>query len=101
MDTFSYRVFLTIAKYKSFQKAAELHHVTPPAISHLVKQLEKEFGFSLFVRNRRRVSLTTAGETLHSSIADIVKREDALRQLVAEVNGLVHVHSSKRDSYRV
>lgn len=92
MDTFSYRVFLTIAKYKSFQKAAELHHVTPPAISHLVKQLEKEFGFSLFVRNHRNVSLTTAGETLLSPIADIVKREDALRQLVAEVNGLDQGH---------
>ena len=92
MDTFSYRVFLTIAKYKSFQKAAELHHVTPPAISHLVKQLEKEFGFSLFVRNHRSVSLTTAGETLLSPIADIVKREDALRQLVDEVNGLDQGH---------
>ena len=92
MDIFSYRVFLTIAKYKSFQKAAELHNVTPPAISHLVKQLEKEFGFSLFVRNRRSVSLTTAGETLLSPIADIVKREDVLRQLVDEINGLDQGH---------
>ena len=39
MDTFSYRVFLTIVQHRSFQKAAELHHVTPPAISHLVKQM--------------------------------------------------------------
>ncbi|MCI6376491.1 MAG: LysR family transcriptional regulator [Clostridiales bacterium] len=92
MDTFSYRVFLTIVQYKSFQKAAELHHVTPPAISHLVKQLEKAFGFSLFVRSRHHVSLTTAGEAILNSVVEIVKKEDALNQLVSELNGLNRGH---------
>ena len=40
MDIFSYRVLLTIVQYGSFQKAADLHNVTPPAISQIVKQLE-------------------------------------------------------------
>ena len=59
MDTFNYRIFLTIVQYSSFQKAAELHNVTPPAVSHIVKQMEQEFGVSLFIRNRRGVVLTT------------------------------------------
>ncbi|MGM9941447.1 MAG: LysR family transcriptional regulator [Bulleidia sp.] len=88
MDTCFYRVFLTIAQYRSFQKAAQLQHVTPPAISHAVRQMENEFGFTLFVRNRRSVSLTTAGETLLPSIAEIVRKEDAMRQLVSQLNGL-------------
>lgn len=92
MDTFSYRVFLTIVQYGSFQKAAELHDVTPPAISHIVKQLEQEFGFSLFIRSRRGVTLTTSGESVLRIVSDIVKKEDALYQLVSELNGLERGH---------
>ena len=92
MDTFSYRVFLTIVQYSSFQKAAELHDVTPPAISHIVKNLEQEFGFSLFIRSRRGVTLTTSGESVLQVVSDIVKKEDALYQLVSELNGLERGH---------
>lgn len=92
MDTFSYRVFLTIVQYSSFQKAAELHDVTPPAISHIVKQLEQEFGFSLFIRSRRGVTLTPSGESVLQVVSDIVKKEDALYQLVSELNGLERGH---------
>ena len=92
MDTLSYRVFLTIVKYNSFQKAAELHNVTPPAISHIVKQLEQEFGFSLFIRNRRGVTLTTSGESVLPVISSLVKKEDTLYQLVSELNGLEKGH---------
>lgn len=92
MDTFSYRVFLTIVKYNSFQKAAELHNVTPPAISHVVKQLEQEFGFSLFIRSRRGVTLTNSGENILPIVSDIVKKEDALYQLASELNGLEKGH---------
>ena len=74
MDTFSYRVFLTIVKYGSFQKAAELHNVTPPAISHIIKQLEQDFGFSLFVRSRRGVALTASGESVLQAVSVIVKK---------------------------
>lgn len=92
MDTFSYRVFLTIVQYSSFQKAAELHDVTPPAISHIVKQLEQEFCFSLFIRSRRGVTLTTSGESVLQVVSDIVKKEDVLYQLVSELNGLEKGH---------
>lgn len=92
MDTFSYRVFLTIVKYNSFQKAAELHNVTPPAISHIVKQMEQEFGFPLFIRSRRGVTLTESGEKVLNSIYDIVKKEDMLYQLISELNGLDRGH---------
>lgn len=92
MDTFSYRIFLTIVQHKSFQKAAELHNVTPPAVSHIIKQMEAEFGFSLFVRNRRGVALTASGESILQAISDIVQKEDGLYQLVSELNGLERGH---------
>ena len=92
MDTLSYRIFLTIAKYQSFQKAAELYHVTPPAISHTIKELEKEFGSPLFTRSKRGVSLTSFGSTVFPVIADIVYKEDSLHQLVSELHGLNKGH---------
>lgn len=92
MDIFNYRVFLTVAKYRSFQKAAELHSITSPAISHIIKQLEKQFGFALFIRNNRNVSLTAEGEALISYIAEIVRKEDELFELADELNGLDKGH---------
>ena len=74
MDTFNYRIFLTIVQYSSFQKAAELHNVTPPAVSHIVKQMEQEFGVSLFIRNRRGVVLTTSGEQVLPLISSLVQK---------------------------
>lgn len=92
MDTFSYRVFLTIVQYSSFQKAAELHSVTPPAVSHIVKQMEQAFGFPLFIRNRRGVALTTAGESVFPLISAIVGKEDMLMQHLSDLNGLETGH---------
>lgn len=92
MDTFSYRVVLSIVQHKSFQKAAELHNITPPAVSHLVKKLEQEFGFSLFVRSRHGVSLTTTGESVLGLIQGIVQKEDQLNQMIAELNSLDKGH---------
>ena len=92
MDILAYRIFLTIEKYRSFQKAAELYHVTPPAISHTVKELEKELGSSLFIRNKSGVLLTSFGETVLPLISEIVYKEDALLQHVSEMHGLSKGH---------
>lgn len=92
MDTFNYRVFLTIVQYGSFQKAAELHNVTPPAISHIVKQMEQEFGVPLFIRNRHGVTLTTTGENVFPLVHSLVQKEDILHQYLSELNGLEKGH---------
>lgn len=92
MDTFNYRVFLTIVQYNSFQKAAELHNVTPPAISHIIKQMEQEFGGTLFIRNRRGVTLTTTGESILPLISSIIQKEDMLFQYLSDLNGFEKGH---------
>lgn len=92
MDTFNYRIFLTIVQYSSFQKAAELHNITPPAVSHIVKQMEQEFGVSLFIRNRRGVTLTTTGESVLPLISSLVQKENNLLQYLSDLNGLEKGH---------
>ena len=56
------RVFTEVARQLSFARAAEALHLTPPAVTMQVKELESVLGLALFERQGRQVSLTTAGE---------------------------------------
>lgn len=56
------RVFTEVARHLSFARAAEALHLTPPAVTMQVKELEAQIGLPLFERAGRSVSLTTAGE---------------------------------------
>jgi DNA-binding transcriptional LysR family regulator len=56
------RVFVEVAKRLSFVRAAEALHLTPPAVTMQVKELESAVDLQLFDREGRKVSLSTAGE---------------------------------------
>lgn len=56
--------FMTVAEHLSFSKAAELLFLSQSAVSQIVISLENELGFQLFIRDKRRVTLTSAGEFL-------------------------------------
>jgi DNA-binding transcriptional LysR family regulator len=56
------RVFTEVARQLSFARAAEALHLTPPAVTMQVKELEANVGLALFAREGRKVSLTHAGE---------------------------------------
>jgi LysR family transcriptional regulator, low CO2-responsive transcriptional regulator len=56
------RVFTEVAKHLSFSRAAESLHLTPPAVTMQIKELEKHVELPLFERQGREVQLTMAGE---------------------------------------
>lgn len=56
------RVFVEVARLGSVQRTAEALHLTPPAISLQIKEIESQVGQQLFDRTGRRLSLSTAGE---------------------------------------
>jgi len=58
------KAFATVARHRSFVRAAEELHLTPPAVSLQVSQLEREVGLPLFERRGKTVSLTMPGEYL-------------------------------------
>ncbi|SDJ70184.1 DNA-binding transcriptional regulator, LysR family [Bradyrhizobium lablabi] len=66
--------FLTVAETLNFRRAAELLGIAQPALSRSIRQLEQQFGFSLFERSTRRVALTPAGEVLYRDGADAMRR---------------------------
>ena len=63
------RAFEAAARLGSFARASEELHLTPSAISHQVRALERHFGRALFVRASRQVILTTDGERLLAALS--------------------------------
>lgn len=57
--------FIMVAEHLSFSKAAERLFLSQSAVSQQVISLENEFGFQLFIRDKRQVTLTAAGEFLY------------------------------------
>lgn len=77
MDLYQLRYFLEVARTLNFTRAAENLHISPPAVSRSVALLETSVGKKLFLRTRRRVSLTVDGELLKSRVEGIY---DAIEQ---------------------
>lgn len=88
MADFTYQVFAAVVEKGTFFQAAKALHVTPSAVSHSINQLEKEFGFPLFLRNRSGVELTNDGQTVLPVVLDILNTEEKLRQISDDIKGL-------------
>jgi len=84
----AYQIFKTVVEQNSFQRAAEILHLTPSAISHSISSLEKELGFPLFIRNKTGIQLTGYGENLLPHIQTVLNSEEYLKQEISLLNGL-------------
>ncbi|MFI6645030.1 LysR family transcriptional regulator [Streptomyces sp. NPDC050504] len=87
--------FVTVVEEASFTRAAELLHVTQPALSHQVKALEKSVGGELLERLPRGVRLTAMGRAFlpHAELAvrSAAQAERAARAAAGARGGELHV----------
>jgi DNA-binding transcriptional LysR family regulator len=75
------RSFLSIAETLHFGRTAELIHISQPALSLQIRALEEEFGVRLFERNRRKTTLTVAGEAFRDdAVAALSQLDQAIRK---------------------
>jgi DNA-binding transcriptional LysR family regulator len=78
------QIFVVAARHLSYARAAEELHLTPPAVSMQLKQLEDNAGLPLFERHGRGVALTQAGELLvHHALRILGEIKDAEANLQA------------------
>lgn len=66
------KAFVAVAEHKSFTKASQALHISQPALSSTVKQLENAFGVRLFDRTTRQVALTDDAEFLLKNVQYLV-----------------------------
>ena len=92
------QVFHTVARLLSFTKAAESLHMTQPAVTFQVRQLEEQFNTRLFDRTHNRISLTEAGQRVFE-FADRIfelyaEMENAVRDMTGEISGMLVIGAS-------
>ena len=92
------QVFHTVAKLLSFTKAAESLHMTQPAVTFQVRQLEEHFNTRLFDRTHNRINLTEAGKQVYNYADKIfelyAEMNNAVREVTGEVSGALVIGAS-------
>ncbi|MFJ8244788.1 LysR family transcriptional regulator [Peribacillus asahii] len=79
-------VFISVADKRNFSRAAEELHMTQPAVSQQIQQLEKHVGAKLLLRTNKSVQLTKAGEIVYLHAKEITGLYKRMSMLVNELN---------------
>lgn len=68
--------FNAVCIHQSISKAADHLHISQPSLSAAIRELENEFGVTLFTRHYRGVRLTEEGQTLYQLSKDLLTRAE-------------------------
>ena len=89
------RAFSTVARFGGVSRAAEALHLTQSAVSKQVQELDKWVGVPLFERNRKRLTLSSAGERYEKSVRALLSQlESATLELITSSDGGGALHLS-------
>lgn len=93
-----YASFAELTKYSSLSSAAKAMHISQPALSAKVAELERALGVKLIFRTNRGFSLTGEGqallEHLRAGFAQIETGENRLREIAGLESGLMRIGAS-------
>lgn len=84
MLDFRMKTFLTVCKYMSFTRASEELNLTQPAVSQHIKYLENQYDTPLFIREKKKLLLSPAGEILRSTLESMRNDENTLKKRMKE-----------------
>lgn len=77
--------FNTVCTFLSISKAADHLHISQPSLSAAIRELENEFGVTLFTRHYRGVRLTEEGQTLYRLSKDLLSRADQTAAIMKDI----------------
>ncbi len=97
------QIFEFVAKHLSYTRAAELLHLSQPAISMQIKQLESEFDMPLFERMGKTLYLTDAGRELlnyaRSISQQLIELDDVMREMRGSQRGRLSIAVASTANY--
>jgi DNA-binding transcriptional LysR family regulator len=79
------RIFLEVASLKNFTQAAKYLHLTQPAVSMQIKQLEEAIGTPLINKHGRKLALTDAGHEILILSRSVLQQIDQAKQHIQQI----------------
>jgi DNA-binding transcriptional LysR family regulator len=90
MDLAELNVFLTVARERSFSRAAQKLFRTQPAVSIAIRKLEESVGEPLFTRGARAGQLTDAGKLLATYAERMLNLRDEIKRAMEDLRSGGH-----------
>src|SRR5262249_17276899 len=84
MEMHQARYFLAAAKTLNFTRAAELCHVSQPALTSAIKKLEEQLQSPLFHREGHQLTLTEFGRRMQPHLGQIVQQAEAAEKVARD-----------------
>jgi len=99
------KAFVTVAHTRSVTEAARELHLTPPAVTKGVRELETELAVELFRRTSSGMLLTPAGEVFHlhaeRALSEVERGREEVRLLMGGVGGRVSIGATSEAAINV
>lgn len=99
------RYFLAVAREQNITAAADFLHISQPTLSRQLMDLEEEFGKTLLIRGKRKITLTNEGVLLQKRAEEIVALADktAAEIMVSDtsIGGDVYIGGGETDAMRL
>lgn len=92
MNLRQFEVFRMVVETGSVTEAAGRLHVSQPAVSKMLAQLERDLGFRAFLRERRRLVLTAEGRALYNEVERAFVGLEYLTRFACDLKGLRRGH---------
>lgn len=103
MEFKTLQYFLAVVREENISRAAEALHITQPALSRYMSQLEEELGARLFIRGRH-LTLTDAGIRLRRRAEEVVSLMDKIEnefEEQSEIDGIISIGAGGLNASRM
>ena len=103
MEFKTLQYFLAVVREENISRAAEVLHITQPALSRYMSQLEEELGTQLFIRGRH-LTLTDAGVMLRQRAEEVVSLMDKIESEFEEqsqISGIISIGTGGLNASRM
>jgi DNA-binding transcriptional LysR family regulator len=87
LKSFRLVVFQAVAEHLSFTHAAEVLHLSQPAVTSHIKSLEDDLGIRLFDRSTAKVTVTSSGEILYRYTQELHRLSQQVLREIGQLNG--------------
>lgn len=89
MDIRVLKYFLAVTREQTISGAAEALHMTQPPLSKQLKSLEDQLGKQLFIRGKRKITLTKEGMILQKRAEEIISLLEDTKDEIMRANGSI------------